>query len=111
MGSKKSRSKERLKGCFFNKDLPITRFWEVLDTQCVRFRHQESKLYPMMQQYGVGAKNNWCESLRVEWSPLKKDVPLESFWEVLDTQCVRFRHQESELYLMEQQYGGGAEID
>jgi len=56
MGSKKSRSKERLKGCFFNKDLPITRFCEVLDTQCVRFRHQESELYLMEQQYGGGAE-------------------------------------------------------
>ena len=41
----------RLNGDPFNKDRPITSFWDVLDTQCVRFRHQESELYPMDQKY------------------------------------------------------------
>ncbi len=43
--------------------------------------------------------------------PFNKDVTLECFLEVLDAQCVRFRHQDSELYLMEQKYGGGAKIN
>ena len=42
--------------------------------------------------------------------PFNKNVPLESFLEVLDTQCVRFHYQESELYLMELKYGGVAKI-
>jgi len=42
----------------FNKDDPLNSFLEVLDTQCVRFRHQESELYPMKQKYGGSAKNN-----------------------------------------------------
>ena len=43
--------------------------------------------------------------------PFNKNVPLESFLEVLDTQCVRFHYQESELYMMELKYGGVAEIN
>jgi hypothetical protein len=42
----------------FNKDDPLISFLEGLDTQCVRFRHQESELYPMEQKYGGSAKNN-----------------------------------------------------
>ena len=55
----------------FNKDWPKMSFWEVLDTQCVRFRHQECELYSMVQQYGGGAEINWCESLQDKWRPLQ----------------------------------------
>ena len=41
----------------FNKDDPLNSFLEVLDTQCVQFRHQESELYPMEQKYEGDAKN------------------------------------------------------
>jgi hypothetical protein len=61
----------RIIGGSFNKDWPLTRFWEVLVTQCARFRHQESELYPTVQQYGGGAENIWCGSLRVEWRPFQ----------------------------------------
>jgi len=43
--------------------------------------------------------------------PFNKNVPLESLLEVLDTQCVRFHYQESELYMMELKYGGVAKIN
>jgi hypothetical protein len=42
----------------FNKDDPLNSFLEGLVTQCVRFRNQESELYPMKQKYGGSAKNN-----------------------------------------------------
>ena len=45
-----------------------------------------------------------ASSLGYNGDPFNKDDPLNSFLEVLDTQCVQFRNQESELYPMEQKY-------
>ena len=42
--------------------------------------------------------------------PFNKNVPLENFLEVLDTQCVQFRDEESDLYPIEEKYGSGSEI-
>ena len=47
----------------FNTDVPLESFLEGLDTQCVRFRHQESELSLMVQFYKDGAENIFCESL------------------------------------------------
>ena len=54
---RKAKVEGEIKMMLYIKDRPITRFWEVLDTQCVQFRYQESKLYPMVQKYEGDAKN------------------------------------------------------